>query len=147
MEKAQQRQFQAAADVLQDLIQRSPQDYTLWFSLGNCYLNLQDYARAEGCFTTAIALQPEFILGYDHRGLARLGLQQYRDAVRDFDSVLQDRPDLCAARINRALAYQGMREPESAIQDLTWALARCDGDSGLLYSCASQVSARGYRGG
>jgi tetratricopeptide (TPR) repeat protein len=124
VERAAEQEYTAAVGLLEEAIRHSPQDYTLWFSLGNCHMSLQEFADAEGCFTTAIALRPNFILGYHHRGLTRLGLHDYSGARVDFDTVIGRRPDFTAALVNRALVYRGLGQPDLAIRDLTLALDR-----------------------
>ncbi len=122
-EYAQQYRYEAAAQALEELGVSSSRDHTLWFCLGNCYLSMQEYARAADSFTTAVALQPKFTLGYEHRGLARLCAKDYAGARRDFDTVLQREPDCLSALVNRAIACQSLGETKMAVQDLTRALA------------------------
>ena len=114
--------FDSAASLLDELIQKAPEDYTLWFSLGNCHLQLRRYAEAAQYFSVAVLLQPEFTLGFDHRGFARLQNEEFADARRDFDIVLSRRPDLTATLVNRALASKGLDETGKAVADLQRAL-------------------------
>ena len=124
-EYAQQFRYEDAAKALEDLAaSESAHDHTLWFCLGNCYLSMQQYLRAADCFTAAVALRPHFMLGYEHRGLARLCAKDYAGACRDFDTVLEQEqePKSHSALVNRAIARECLGENESAIQDLTRAL-------------------------
>jgi tetratricopeptide (TPR) repeat protein len=122
-EAAQQQDAATAARLLENILPSYPQDPTTWFSLGNCYLDLQQFADAEGCFDAAIALHADFTLAYEHRGLARLKLQRFQEARKDFDHVLTRHPTQIPALVNRALVLVELGEIEDAIQDLTTALA------------------------
>ena len=78
--------------------------------------------EAADSFTAAVALQPAFTLGYEHRGLARVCAKDYVGACRDLDTVLQREPDCLSALVNRAIARENLGERELAVQDLTRAL-------------------------
>jgi len=121
-EWAQQGRFSKAADLLSLLLRERPQDFRLWFGLGNCHLSMQEYAEAEGCFTTCVVLHPESALGFFFRGLSLLEGRKYLEACDDFDTVLRMIPGHVPALVNRALAYKGLGSPSRAIADLTTAI-------------------------
>ena len=121
-ERAKQHDFEEAVTLLEQLIREVPHDHTLWFCLGSCYLSIQQYAKAEQSFTTAVSLKPQFTSGYEHRGLARLLAGKYQEACGDFDTVLEHLPDFPAAFVNRALACQELGRTDEALRDLTDAL-------------------------
>ena len=74
----EQRQYAEAAKLLEQLIHDLPPDHTLWFCLGNCYLSTRSYARAEESYTAALSLRPDFVLGFEHRGIARMLARRLR---------------------------------------------------------------------
>jgi serine/threonine protein kinase/tetratricopeptide (TPR) repeat protein len=115
-------QYQEAVSLLRAAVDATPGDFSLWFSLGNAYLNLQRFAEAEECFTSSLALKPRFTLGLQHRGFARLNAGKYAAARADLDQVLQVWPLDSVARINRALACESLGFLQEAEQDLTQAL-------------------------
>lgn len=121
-ELTEQHQYQEAVRLLRAAVDDAPRDFTLWFSLGNAYLNLQRFDEAEGCFTSSLALKPRFTLGLQHRGFARLNAGKYAAARADLDQVVQAWPVNCVARINRALACESLGLLQEAEQDLTRAL-------------------------
>lgn len=121
-ELTEQHQYQEAVRLLRAAVDDAPGDFTLWFSLGNAYLNLQRFAEAEDCFTSSLALKPRFTLGLQHRGFARLNAGKYAPARADLDQVVQAWPANSVARINRALACESLGLLREAEQDLTQAL-------------------------
>ncbi|MHB0959729.1 MAG: protein kinase domain-containing protein [Pirellulaceae bacterium] len=132
-EHAQQHRYAEAAELLEQLVVASPRDHTLRFCLGNCYLSLQQYDRSEESFTESIALNPEFTLGYEHRGLARLSAKNYPAARRDFDFVLRRWPTCTSALINRGITQHFLGEPELAAADLTRAIDSGCGQTRLYF--------------
>ncbi len=118
-ELGHQRRFKEAAEVLQQQLSHSPHDQVLWFSLGNAQLSLHQHAEAARCFSTAIAMNPDFVLAREHRGIARLGLKDYLGAKEDFEAVLQVRPQLTSVMVNRALALRGLGNAEQAMTELS----------------------------
>lgn len=116
--------LERAAKLYKGLTQVTPQDPSLWFSLGSCYLSLQRFADAENCFHAALVLQPDFTLARDHLGISRLYQSKFAEAREDFTSVLERKPNLTAALVNRALANKGLGKIPQAIEDLEAAVER-----------------------
>lgn len=114
--------LRAALPLLQKATQLEPANFWAWFVLGNCCDRLGMDARAEACYATCIALNPDFHWSYFNRGLALYRQQDYRAACADFDKVLTLRPDVGDAFLNRALARQGLQQYREAEEDLTKAL-------------------------
>ncbi len=146
-EYAHQDRFAEAASILEQLVQQSPQDYTLWFSLGNCYLSCQRAADAEDCYTAAIALRPTFTLGYEHRGVARLQMKTFNKACRDFDTALRQQPSQISALVNRALAHQQLGSLELAEEDLCAAIDQGATQTRIYFMRSRIRSARGDQAG
>jgi serine/threonine protein kinase/Tfp pilus assembly protein PilF len=112
-----------ALPLLREGVRRDPQDFAAWFLLGNCYLEgLAREADAVACYSTCIALWPEFHGSYFNRGLAELRRRDYQTARADFDRALELRPDFREGRVQRALAFQGLQKFAEAEADLTYAL-------------------------
>jgi len=121
-ESGQRHDFQTTAALLETLLRDKPQDYSAWFGLGSAHFGAGRFAKAEGCYTTCIALRPKLHLAYLMRGVSRLQQQAFGEAKQDFDAVLQLRPHLPSALVNRALARRGLAQPSKAIADISAAL-------------------------
>ncbi len=121
-EYAHQGRFDEAAAIIKQLLRQAPQDHVLWFCLGNCYLSNQRADDAEDCYAAAVVLRPDFTLGFEHRGLARLQMQAFRDACDDFDTALTQQPGLVAALVNRAIARQHLGLLALAEEDISAAI-------------------------
>jgi tetratricopeptide (TPR) repeat protein len=100
-----------------------PNNFSIWFLLGNCHVGRGELYEAEGCFGTCVALLPNSLWAYLHRGLCRLELKRYQEAEADFGYVLRLRPGMSSALLNRALAFEGQNNLPAAVEDLTQALA------------------------
>jgi serine/threonine protein kinase/tetratricopeptide (TPR) repeat protein len=134
--------YRGALLLLEEAIRQDPQDFSSWWVKGSCHDALQQYSEAAGCYSTCIALRPDFEMAWLNRGLAYLHQESfaknipvtapapfwdkrrspYYYALIDFDQAITLKPDWGEAYINRALAREGMNEYPEAIKDLTRAL-------------------------
>jgi eukaryotic-like serine/threonine-protein kinase len=121
-ERAAQRRYREALPLLLVAAEREPQHFWARLLLGLCYDALSQDQEARACYTTSIALRPDFPWTYFNRGLVYLRQNDLKSARADFDRVIQLRPDFAEVYINRALVWQGMKDYQPAIQDLTHAL-------------------------
>jgi serine/threonine protein kinase/Flp pilus assembly protein TadD len=108
--------------LLQVAADQEPQNFWAQLLLGICYDGLSRDLEARACYTTSIALWPEFPWTYFNRGLVYLRQNDFSSARADFDRVVRLRPDFAEVYMNRALAWQGMKDYAAAIGDLTHAL-------------------------
>jgi serine/threonine protein kinase/Flp pilus assembly protein TadD len=115
-------QYGDALPLLQTAAEQDPQNFWTQLLLGICYDGLSRDADARACYTTSIALWPEFPWTYFNRGLVYLRQNDFRRAIADFDRVIDLRPDCAEVYMNRALAFQGRKDYDAAIKDLTHAL-------------------------
>jgi eukaryotic-like serine/threonine-protein kinase len=121
-EHVAQGRYGDALPLLQNAAERDPQDFWSQLLLGLCYDGLSRDADARACYTTSIALWPDFPWTYFNRGLVYLRQNDLAHAISDFERVIRLRPDFAEVYMNRALAYQGMKEYRAATEDLTHAL-------------------------
>jgi tetratricopeptide (TPR) repeat protein len=59
-----EREIGTAVTACRQAITQAPEDPSLWFELGNIYVNLDHRAKAEQCFETLIELAPDAIEAY-----------------------------------------------------------------------------------
>jgi len=122
-ELVQRGQWLKALPALRQAVGKDPQNFAAWYLLGNCYLDgLAREAEASACYTTCIALWPEFYGSYFNRGLAELRRRDHDAARQDFTRALELRPDFSEGLVHRALAYQGLQKYAEAETDLSRAL-------------------------
>jgi serine/threonine protein kinase/tetratricopeptide (TPR) repeat protein len=121
-ERVAQGRYREALPLLKNAAGQDPQNFWARLVLGICYDGLSQDVEARACYTTSIALWPEFPWTYFNRGLTYLRQNDFAGARQDFDHVVSLRPDYAEAYINRAVALQGLKKYEAAIQDLTQAL-------------------------
>ncbi len=116
-------QLREAVPALQEATRKDPQNFGAWLLLGNCYLDgLGREKDAAACYTTCIALWPDFYGSYFNRGLALLRHREFDAAEADFARALQMRPDHAESYLHRALARQGQQNYRAAEADLSHVL-------------------------
>jgi eukaryotic-like serine/threonine-protein kinase len=114
--------YQEALPLLQYAAEAEPQNFWYRLILGLCYDGLEQPREARGCYTTSIALWPEFPWTYFNRGLVYLRQYEYQKAIADFNRMIQLRPNFAEVYMNRAVAWEGLKNYQAAIADLTHAL-------------------------
>jgi eukaryotic-like serine/threonine-protein kinase len=114
--------YEDALPLLQHVADLEPENFWAQLLLGICYDGLSRDMEARACYTTSIALWPEFPWTYFNRGLVYLRQNDFQHAIADFNVVIKMRPEFGEVYMNRALAYQGEKKFQTAIEDLTQAL-------------------------
>jgi tetratricopeptide (TPR) repeat protein len=72
----------------------NPRCYLAYRGLGNYYLKIKDYTKAEEYYTAAIEVNPQrFAPIYKNRGLARLEQNKAKQAKEDFKKYLEQMPE------------------------------------------------------
>jgi serine/threonine protein kinase/tetratricopeptide (TPR) repeat protein len=116
--------FREALPLLQEATRRDPQNFLAWFVQGYCHHLLSQFGDAIGCYTTCVALRPDFAPSHYNRGLARLyrnDESRYQDNLRaaaDFTEAIRLDPVLVDAYFDRAVARRRLKDPRGAIADL-----------------------------
>jgi tetratricopeptide (TPR) repeat protein len=113
-----------ALPLLLEAVRSDPRDLWAWFDLGLCQEGLGHDAEAAACFSTCIALAPDFWPLAYKRGIVHLRRREFSLACADLDRVVEAQPEMVEARINRALALVGAGRSSDAERDLTAALER-----------------------
>jgi eukaryotic-like serine/threonine-protein kinase len=119
----QNRDYSESLHLLETLRTEQPTDPVIWLLAGNANAGLGRFYDAEGCYTTAIALQPDSYVAYYNRALCRTQLKEYTNALDDFERVLALRPDEKCVLLNRALTYEAAGDLSAALADLDAAIA------------------------
>ena len=92
------------------------------------------YAEAIDAYTRAIRFNPESIIAFYNRGLAKEKLGQYADAIQDFDTAARFNPNDPEIPLLKAGAKLELDREREAEQDLRTALklAKKKGDADLI---------------
>jgi serine/threonine protein kinase/Tfp pilus assembly protein PilF len=101
-----------ALPLLRKAVNLDPSDFRTQLSLGQCHEELGQYIDAAACYTTAIALQPDYSGGYFARGQAYRLMRDPARAKADFDRAAELRSDVAEVYLSRALAHLDLRKNE-----------------------------------
>lgn len=103
-----------------DVLYRSP--HLAWGNIGLAYIRKRDYQRAVEALDRAVALQPDFCVGFDRLGIAYYHLNDYGRALASLNRALgSSRPgcaDIQEAYLFRAKVHIGLHQPNDAAADL-----------------------------
>lgn len=95
-------------------IEKDPNNVDAYCSLGNVYLNAQQYDSAIQVLAKAVELNPNLETAYYYRALAYYNTEQFELALQDFNKAIELNPENKFAHIFRAEVYQQLM-----IQDYT----------------------------
>ncbi len=104
------------------------------FRWGNVKFDLGDYAGAIVDYNTAIRLQPEHVLAYYNRGLAKGKLKQYFAAIADYDIAIRLKPDYAIAYYDRGNVKFELGQYAAAIADYDIAIRLKPDDAAAYYN-------------
>jgi len=94
-----------------------------WFEKGFQHWLNKEYNSAIEAFTSAIALDPNYVYAYGNRGIAYADKGQYDRAIEDYNKVIQLDPNDAKAYNNRGVAYDKKGQHDRAIEDYNKAIA------------------------
>lgn len=117
------QEFARAATLLESIVASHPTDAVSWLLLGNAKAALNELTKAEGCYTTAAALQPSSYVALYNRALCRLQQKHFVESIEDFDRVYTLKPNLPCVLLNQALAQEALGNLNEALANLNSAIA------------------------
>lgn len=126
----------ADLDTALELDPDAPEAYN---TLGNIYLNQQDFSTALDTFDTALELRPDNSILHNNRATALYGLMQYDRALVAVNTALDINPDFALAYSNRANILIPLGDTDGAAQDVEQALA-LDDSLPLAYNARANLS-------
>lgn len=104
IEQAQIKQWQIAADTLEQALALEPKNATVLCNYGNVLHELERVDESIAAFNLAIAQRPDYLLAHLNKGLVLLAEQRYVESVSCFDAVLTFDSNHADARTNREIA-------------------------------------------
>jgi tetratricopeptide (TPR) repeat protein len=121
-----------AAELVNDYPDFAPSHFALGTVLTIGY---QEFSDAVSLFDRSIELDPECVLSYRNRGIAKMGLEEYTGAKEDFDHLLTSKRGYAEGFLLRGVANHGLGEEEAMKADFEiglqldfQALSRIPGD-------------------
>ncbi|MCB0790794.1 MAG: tetratricopeptide repeat protein [Flavobacteriales bacterium] len=82
-----------------------------------------DYSDAIALYGQVLAMDPDDLNAYLHRGFCHSLNKEYEEAVNDFTAVIQRKPDHIWAYTSRGSAYNKLERYDKAIQDFDTVLS------------------------
>lgn len=92
-------------------------------SAGVTHLQMHEYDRAIRDFDRALALRPDLVVAWKHRGIAHRGKGDYERAVADYDQAITFAPNDARLFTDRGATYLLLNHYPRAIQDFDRAIA------------------------
>ena len=123
------KQYDAAANILQDLVQKYPSDAQLRFDLGSALLHQRKYPEAEAELIKALNMNPKLDDAYWELAYAAQQNKHYELAIRALDARAQRLPETASTYWIRAVAYDSLGAFKPAAQNYKLFLAA---DAGKL---------------
>ncbi|HEY6970459.1 MAG TPA: tetratricopeptide repeat protein [Candidatus Angelobacter sp.] len=123
------KQYDAAAKILQDLVQKNPNDAQLHSNFGTAQLHQRKYPEAEAEFIKALNLNPKLDEAYWELAYAAQQNKHYELAIRALDARAQHLPETASTYWIRAVSYDSLGAFKPAAQNYKLFLAADAGKS------------------
>ena len=108
-----------------------PQHWSAWNTLGLCYLNLDDLAKAESAFKRQIEVSPQHEWAYNNLGRVYLRRREYDAALVEFRKQLEVNPGDSNSLVNISAALLNEKKYREAIAAIQAAIAAAPNNSYL----------------
>src|SRR3989337_107555 len=105
-----------------------------WFEKGFQHWLNKEYNSAIEAFTSAIALDPNYVYAYGNRGIAYADKGQYDRAIEDYNKAIALDPNYADAYGNRGIAYYHKGQHGRAIEDFNMAIQLDPNDADAYYN-------------
>jgi len=123
------KQYDAAAEILQGLVQKDPNDAHLHSSLGSAFLHQHKYPEAEAELLQGLKINPRQDDAYWELAFAAQQNKHYELAIRVLDARAQRLPETASTYWIRAVSYDALGVFKPAAQNYKLFLAA---DAGKL---------------
>lgn len=89
-----------------------------WSMIASANAQNGNIAQAIANYDVAIALDPDQIWFYAHRGNLFMEKGDFPSAIQDFETIVRLRPDFALGWINLALIHLNLNQPQKALENL-----------------------------
>jgi tetratricopeptide (TPR) repeat protein len=121
------KQYDAAAALLEKLVQQAPGDAQLHFDYGSALLHQLKYPEAQAELLKAVQLKPGLVEAYLDLGYAAQQNKNYELALRVLDARAKLQPETPATYFLRATAYDSLKMYKPAAENYKLFLAVAGG--------------------
>ena len=104
------------------LLERSPQEATLYFHRGSDWVELNKYKKAIVDYKKAIQLNPKYAEAYQNLGNTKRLMKDYKGALVAFNKAIQLKPELDIIYNNRGNTKADLKDFSGAIEDYNQAI-------------------------
>ncbi len=126
-------QINQAANDLQSLVAKSPDNHLLRFNLARAYVAKNDLDQARLQLEAAIKIRPDFIVARDMLSRLYLNKADYGKALKEADETIALNKNDLQARLSRSSALMGLGDSQKARQELDAVLAIAPGNPDARY--------------
>ena len=112
---ARKKQYEKAAQLLQQITTLDRKDFEMWFELANIHFRLKKLAEAENDYLRAIDAHPEFFPALLNLGRLELFQKQFDVAIKVLGRAVNVRPDSADANYLLGEAYLQNKRGSSAV--------------------------------
>lgn len=112
---AEKKQYEKAAELLQQITTVDRKDFEVWFELANVHFLAKRLAEAESAYLTAIDAHPKFFLALLNLGRLELFQKRYDVAIRVLEQAVLVQPDSADANYFLGEAYLQSKRGSSAV--------------------------------
>ena len=121
------KQYDAAAALLEKLVQHAPADAQLHFDYGSALLHELKYSEAQAELMKAVQLKPDLVEAYLDLGYAAQQNKNYELTLRVLDARAKLQPETPATYFLRATAYDSLKMYKPAAENYRLFLAVAGG--------------------
>jgi len=111
------RDYRDEITIWSDTVNKQPDNFSAWATLGGNYANRGMYAEAIASCRRAIEIYPRISYAYNASGVAHGKTGQYEQAIADFTKAIEIEPTHDRAYTNRAAIYKAVGKLDLAIAD------------------------------
>jgi tetratricopeptide (TPR) repeat protein len=122
------KEFGAAIDLYDRLLQRQPGNPEFWNERGVCLHQAGRREEARGSYRRAVDADPSYALAWNNLGVAAAA-ESGTEAAEAFHFAIKARPDFTGARLNLALLHLQRHELKPALETYRAVLAERPADS------------------
>ena len=116
-------ELDASLSLLFRATQASPENASIYASLGSVLLELRRYNEAILYYDAFLNWKPDFPEVMNNRGIALASIKRYDDALLSYNRSIEIQPSFLDATFNRGNLYLELGEYSLALQDFNYTLS------------------------